>query len=169
MIYEKLDNLIANTIKDIAHSGNSTETEIIELTKEVYRAIKTEFATVGYNANHIPTNDQEIHLLKDMITKRRKTADIYTNAGEKQRAANELMEAEIIMNLIPDSFKGPSKEDVEKETGCVIKNFLAAKSLTDHCFDGNLMRFTKDIIAKVKEKYPDAENSVIVNKIKSYN
>jgi uncharacterized protein YqeY len=90
-------------------------------------------------------------------------------AGEKQRAANEEGEIDIISHLLPESAMGPSKEAIEEETKCVIKNFLALKAMTDHGeFDGNLMRYTKDIIAKVKEKYPDAENGVIAGVVKSY-
>lgn len=169
MIYEKIDKMIASAIKDHAHAANTPEADTIKVTLEVYRAIKTEFATVGYNATHIPTEEQEITVLKGMIGKRRKAADEYMKAGEKQRAANEEGEIDIINHILPESAKGPSKEAVEEETKCVIKNFLTLKSMTDHGeFDGNLMRYTKDIIAKVKEKYPEAENGVIAAVVKSY-
>lgn len=170
MLFEKLDTMIAQAIKDMAHASNTLQADSIKTSLEVFRAIKTEFSTVGYNATHIPTESQEIDLLKEMITKRRKTADIYTKAGEAQRAAAELGEVDIIMNLLPDSAKGPSKEAIEEETKCVIKNFLALKAMTDHGeFDGNIMRYTKDIIAKVKEKYPEAESGVIAGVVKEYN
>lgn len=168
MIHEKIDELIANAIKDKAHASNLIEEESIKITLEVFRAVKTELATAGYNATHIPTDDQEIAILKDMIAKRKKAADIYKNAGEQQRAINELDEADIIFSLLPDSAKGPTKEQVEAETICVIKNFIELKSLQDTGFDGNVMRFTKDIIAKVKEKYPEAENGMIAAVVKSY-
>ena len=169
MLFEKLDTMIAQAIKDMAHASNTLQADSIKTSLEVFRAIKTEFSTVGYNATHIPTEAQEIDLLKEMITKRRKTADIYTKAGEAQRAAAELGEVDIIMNLLPDSAKGPSKEAIEDEARCVIKNFLNIKAMADHTFDGNLMRYTKDIIAKVKEKYPEAESGIIAAVVKEYN
>lgn len=168
MIHEKIDELIANAIKDKAHASNLIEEESIKITLEVFRAVKTELATAGYNATHIPTDDQEIAILKDMIAKRKKAADIYKNAGEQQRAADELGEADIIFNLLPDSAKGPTKEQVEEETKCVVENFIKIKAMTDHAFNGNIMPFMKDIIAKVKEKYPDAENNVIAATVKAY-
>lgn len=168
MIHEKIDELIATAIKDKAHTSNTFEEESIKKSLEVFRAVKTELATAGYNATHIPTDEQETTILKDMISKRKKAADIYENAGEKQRAADEIGEADIIFNLLPDSAKGPTKEQIEEETMCVIKNFIQLKSIADGNFDGNIMRFTKDIISKVKEKYPEAENGVIAAVVKSY-
>lgn len=169
MIYEKIDKMIASAIKDHAHAANTPEADTIKVTLEVYRAIKTEFATAGYNATHIPTEEQEIAVLKEMVAKRHKSISEYQKVGAAQRAMDEQMEIDIIMELLPESAKGPSKEAVEEETKCVIKNFLTLKSMTDHGeFDGNLMRYTKDIIAKVKEKYPEAENGVIAAVVKSY-
>lgn len=168
MIHEKIDELITTAIKDKAHASNTFEEESIKKSLEVFRAVKTELATAGYNATHIPTDEQETAILKDMISKRKKAADIYEKAGEKQRAADELGEVDIIFNLLPDSAKGPTKEQIEEETMCVIKNFIELKSLQDAGFDGNIMRFTKDIISKVKEKYPEAENGVIAAVVKSY-
>lgn len=168
MIYEKIDSMIATAIKDQAHAVNTLEVDSIKLTLEVYRAIKTELATMGYNATHIPTEAQEIAVLKGMIGKRRKAIDEYMKAGETQRATAELGEVDIIMNLLPDSAKGPSKEVVEAETKCVIKTFVELKSIEDPSWNGLLMPHMKHIIAKVKEKYPDAENGVIAAVVKSY-
>lgn len=168
MIYEKIDNLIATTIKVKARAGSPEESSRIGMVLEVYRAIKTEFVTLGYNTTHIPTEEQEIAVLKGMVTKRRKAADEYLKAGEKQRASAETEEINIIMGLLPESAKGPSVEAVVEETMCVIKNFINLKALSDGGFDGNLMRYTKDIIAKVKEKYPEAENGIIAGIVKTY-
>ena len=168
MIYEKLDGLIATAMKDRAHASNELEVNSITRSLEVYRAIKTEFATQGFNATHTPSEVDEIRILNEMITKRRKTADIYENAGEKQRAADEMGEVDIILHIMPESAKGPSDEDVKKETICVVENFLKIKSMTDHTFNGNIMPFMKEIITKVKEKYPQAENGVIAAAVKSY-
>lgn len=169
MIYEKLDNMIALAIKDAAHAANSQEAEAVKITLEVYRAVKTEFSTAGYNATHIPTEEQEIVLLNEMIAKRRKTAGIYEKAGEKQRAANELGEVDIITNLLPVSARPTNPEDVKNEAQCVIKTFVELKAIEDPSFNPKqIQRYTKDIISKVKEKYPDAENSIIAGCVQAY-
>lgn len=168
MIYEKIDSMIATAIKDQAHAVNTLEVDSIKLTLEVYRAIKTELATMGYNATHIPTEAQEIAVLKGMIGKRRKAIDEYMKAGETQRAANEESEIDVISRFIPESAKGPSKKAVEAETKCVIKTFVELKSIEDPSWNGLLMPHMRHIIAKVKEKYPDAENGVIAAVVKSY-
>ena len=169
MLFEKLDNMIALAIKDVARATNSQETESIKTTLEVFRAIKTEFSTAGYNTTHIPTEEQEIGLLKEMIAKRRKAADIYEKAGEKQRAANELGEIDIIANYLPESDKPTNSEDVKKETMCVLKTFVELKTIEDPNFNPKqIQRYTKDIITKVKEKYLNAENSIIAGCIQEY-
>ena len=90
----------------------------------------------------------------------------YLNKYKGQKLDGEII-AEIIAYFMPKQ-TGPTKEQVETETHCVIENLIRLKSMTDGGFDGNIMRFTKDIIAKVKEKYPDTENSVIAAAVKSY-
>lgn len=169
MIYEKIDSLIADAIKTLANAGNPIKAHSIKTSLEVFRAIKTEFATLGYNATHIPTKGQEINLLKEMIAKRRKAADIYEKAGEKQRAADEMSEVDIIANYLPESDKPVNPEDVKNETMCVIRTFVQLKSMTDQGFNiKQLPRYTKDIITKVKEKYPNAENTIIAGCIQEY-
>lgn len=170
MLFEKLDGILAGVMKNEARFTDENG-QTINWPKDVVistlRGIKTEMVNATHDGITLPNDKEEMRILRKMIDRNTKAADIYRQAGEQGRADRELMEAEIIGYFMPKQ-TGPTKEQVETETRCVIENLIRLKSMTDGGFDGNIMRFTKDIIAKVKEKYPDAENGVIATAVKSY-
>ena len=170
MLFEKLDGILAGVMKNEARftdeNGQDTNWPK-DVVISTLRGIKTEMVNATHDGITLPNDKEEMRILRKMIDRNTKAADIYRQAGEQGRADRELVEAEIIAYFMPKQ-TGPTKEQVETETHCVIENLIRLKSMTDGGFDGNIMRFTKDIIAKVKEKYPDAENSVIAAAVKSY-
>jgi len=162
MIYENLNNILMTSMKGEVPEAFKQDSKLY---LEVVKAIKTEMVNEVHNGVHLPDMNEEVRILRSMIKKRQSAAEMYMSVS-KDRAMKELQEAKIIEGFLPAI---PSADEVVEETNCVIKNFLALKSLTDHGeFDGNLMKYTKDIIAKVKEKYPLAENGQIVSTIKNY-
>lgn len=170
MLFEKLDGILASVMKNEAKFTDEKGQDLNwpkDVVISTLRGIKTEMVNATHDGIVLPDDKEEAKILRKMIDKNTKAADIYKQAGEQGRADRELLEATITGYFMP-KYTGPTKEQVEAETICVIENFIKLKSLTDHGFDGNIMRFTKDIIAKVKEKYPDAENGVIAAAVKSY-
>lgn len=170
MLFEKLDSILASVMKNEAKFVDE-KGQALNWPKEVIistvRGIKTEMVNATHDGITLPNDKEETKILRKMIDKNTKAADIYKQAGEQERANRELLEAAIIGYFMPEQ-TGPTKEQVEEETKCVVENFLKIKAMTDHAFNGNIMPFMKDIIAKVKEKYPDAENSVIAATVKAY-
>ena len=154
MLFEKVDGILAGVMKNEAmfmdENGQDTNWPK-DVVISTLRGIKTEMVNATHAGITLPNDKEEMRILRRMIDKNTKAADIYRQAGEQGRADRELMETEIITYFMPKQ-TGPTKEQVETETRCVSGDVIGVRSMTDGGFGGNIMRFTRDIIAEVKEK-----------------
>lgn len=161
MLYENLNQILMSSMKgEIPEAFRSDP----KLYVEVIKAIKTEMVNEVHNGCHLPDMGAEVRILRSMIKKRESAAEMYRSVSQ-DRATKELQEAKIIEQFLPST---PTTEEVGLETLCVIKTFIEIQTMKDPGWDGNLMKFTKNIIAKVQEKYPLAEPSQIVPTIKNF-
>lgn len=103
MLSENLNKMIMESMK--AHDTVRTE---------AFRAIKTAFMnwqTSKENAGKTLTDADELQILRKMVKERQESAIVYQNAGRKDLATNELNEAKIIEELLPQA---ASEEDITK-------------------------------------------------------
>ncbi len=171
MIYEKLDNLIAGamTLRDnMKKTGNIAGEREATMSLNLWRGVKTEIVNALHNGMQL-TEETEKKILKAMVKQRRAAALEFSKAtGDMARMNQEVneYEASVLEQLLP---KAPKPEEVKEETNCVINTFVELKTIEDPGFNtGQLQRYTKDIISKVKEKYPEADNGMIAGCIKEY-
>ena len=93
----------------------------------VYKLIKAkmlEYVTAK-NAG-ILNESAEVAILNKMMKERIDTASIYTNAGRKDLADNEIYEANIIKELLPPEV---TKEDIENYININYPNGIEKKSM----------------------------------------
>lgn len=103
MLSENLNKMIMESMK--AHDTVRTE---------AFRAIKTAFMnwqTSKENAGKTLTDADELQILRKMVKERQESATVYQNAGRKDLVTNELNEAKIIEELLPQA---ASEEDITK-------------------------------------------------------
>jgi len=180
MLYEKLDELIskamilANRTK-INCGEKSPRYRDAVCALNLWREIKTEMtkATKGDEKNpgiELPNKEAELAILEGMWRKRKAAIKEFEKGGNNPLAIEgintnkfEMMQLEAFLP------KHTDPEDVKNETNCVLKTFVELKAIEDPNFSPKqIQRYTKDIIAKVKEKYPDAENSIIAGCVQAY-
>lgn len=179
-IYEKIDKLIAESITLTSNmkkefGENSPQYRDAVLNRNLWREIKTELVNATKGNEKQPGMDlsikaNEIAILTNMYKSRLKAIDEFEKAEGDPLAQENIaickFEANALSMFIP---KPTDPEDVKKETNCVLKTFVELKTIEDPNFSPKMIqRYTKDIIAKVKEKYPDAENSVIAGCVQAY-
>lgn len=179
-IYEKIDKLIAESITLTSNmkkefGENSPQYRDAVLNRNLWREIKTELVKATKGDEKQPSVDlsikaNEIAILTNMYKSRLKAIEEFEKAEDDPLAQENIaickFEANTLAMFIP---KPTNPEDVKNETMCVLRTFVQLKSMTDHGFNTKqLPRYTKDIISKVKEKYPDAENSVIARCVQEY-
>lgn len=181
MIYEKIDNMITQTMtlvgnlkkrEDVSPQDIADATRLLNLQREV----KTEMtkATKGDEKNpgiQLPNDEAELAILDTMYRKRKAALkEFFKAAGDplaQEAIETNKYEMQWLEQFLP---KMTSEEDVRNESMCVIKTFVELKSMADPSFNPKMLqRFTRDIIAKVKEKYPDADNAIIAGCIQEYN
>lgn len=179
MIYEKIDSLIAGamtlTTKMMTlHGKDSQHHKDAVRSLNFYREVKTELinATKGDEKNpgiKLPNDEAELAILKAMYDKRKSAIKKFEKAGNDPLAMEAIETNKYEMSIL-ESFlpKKTGADEVIEETKCIIKTFVELKSIEDPSWNGLLMPHMKHIIAKVKEKYPDAENGVIAAVVKSY-
>lgn len=179
MIYKKIDKLIAEAMMLTANmkqsfGENSPQHRDAIRSLNLWREVKTELTklTKGdekYPGIPLPNDLAEMDLLVTMYNKRKSAIKAFEKAGNDP-LAQEAIETNKYEMVLLESFlpKKTSAEDVKNETRCVIKTFVELKTIEDPGWNGMLMPHMKEIIAKVKEKYPDAENGVIAGVVKSY-
>jgi len=103
MIKENLNKMIMESMK--AHDTVRTE---------AYRAIKTAFMnweTSKENASKTLTDTDELQILRKMVKERQESAVVYQNANREDLALNEMNEAGVIKELLPQA---ASEEDIVK-------------------------------------------------------
>lgn len=179
-IYEKIDKLIAESITLTSNmkkefGENSPQYRDAVLNRNLWREIKTELVNATKGDEEHPGVDlsikaNEITILTNMYKSRLKAIKEFEKAEDDPLAQENLaickFEANTLAMFIP---KPADPEDVKKETMCVIKTFVELETIKNPGFNvKTLQRYTKDIITKVKEKYPDAENSIIAGCVKEY-
>lgn len=179
-IYEKIDKLIAESITITSNmkkefGENSPQYRDAVLNRNLWREIKTELvnATKGnekQSGMDLSIKANEIAILTNMYKSRMKAIEEFEKAEDDPLAQENIatckFEANALAMFIP---KPTNPEDVKNETNCVLKTFVELKSIEDPNFNPKqIQRYTKDIITKVKEKYPDAENSVIAKCVQAY-
>lgn len=179
-IYEKIDKLIAESITLTSNmkkefGENSPQYRDAVLNRNLWREIKTELVKATKGNEKQPGMDlsikaNEIAILTNMYKNRMKAIEEFEKAQDDPLAQENIaickFEANTLAMFIP---KPTDPEDVKKETMCVIKTFVELETIKNPGFNvKQIQRFTKDIINKVKEKYPDAENSIIAGCVKAY-
>lgn len=165
MIYEYLNERIAETMK-VKAKLKTTEADWIV---NFWRSVKTEMVNATHNGVQLPNDTEEIRILKSMLKQRQKAIEEFSKSSSPNAVLNldiARVEANMLVDLLPQT---PDPAKVIEETACVINTFLELKAMEDPGFNPTqLQRYTKDIISKVKEKYPLADNAVIVKVIKEY-
>lgn len=179
-IYEKIDKLIAESITLTSNmkkefGENSPQYRDAVLNRNLWREIKTELVKATKGNEKQPGMDlsikaNEIAILTNMYKSRMKAIEEFEKAQDDPLAQENIaickFEANTLAMFIP---KPTDPEDVKKETMCVIKTFVELETIKNPGFNvKQIQRFTKDIINKVKEKYPDAENGVIAGCVQAY-
>ena len=160
MIYNTINEKIATLMK----GGQKQELER-------WRAIKTEMSNAQHAGVDVTIEANVKKVLQTMSSKRRKAADEFAKSNEPKAVTmkeQNIWEANYLDDLA--GVEPPTDpEEVRKETNCVLKTFVELKTIEDPNFSTKMIqRYTKDIIAKVKEKYPNAENSVIAKCVQEY-
>lgn len=139
MLYNNIDKLIASAMK---------EQKKDEL--NVYRLIKSkfvEFETSGKDKKI--TEDDEIKILRKMVSQREESRRMYLDAGRDELAENELKEIKIISQFVPEE---PSEDMIRT----VILEYRESKD------DKELsVKDMKPIMNAVKEKYSIADGKII--------
>lgn len=179
-IYEKIDKLIAESITLTSNmkkefGENSPQYRDAVLNRNLWREIKTELVKATKGNEKQPGMDlsikaNEIGILTNMYKSRMKAIEEFEKAQDDPLAQEAIETNKYEMNLL-EAFlpKKTSAEDVKKEAMCVIKTLVELETIKNPGFDiKTLQRYTKDIINKVKEKYPDADNGVIAGCVKEY-
>lgn len=165
MIYEHLNERIVEAMKDKAKSKTTHADWIINF----WREVKTEMVNATHNGVQLPNDTEEIRILKSMLKQRQKAIEEFSKSSSSNAVLNldiARFEAGILESILPQT---PDPAKVTEETTCVINTFVELKTIEDPDFNPtHLQRYTKDIISKVKEKYPLADNAMIAKTIKDY-
>lgn len=180
MLYEKIDSMIAQTMTLVGNLKKREDVppqDVMDATRllNLQREVKTEMtkATKGDEKNpgiQLPNDEAELAILDTMHRKRKAAIKEFSKATGDPLAQEAIetnkYEMQWLEQFLP---KMASEEDVKNEAMCVISTFVELKSMTDHTFNLKMLpRFMRDIIAKVKEKYPDADNGVIAGCVNEY-
>lgn len=139
MIFEQIDKLIADSMKQ----HNKEELNVYRLIKSKF----VEFETSGKDKKL--TNDDEIKILRKMVSQREESRRMYLDAGRDELAENELKEIKIISQFVPEE---PSEDMIRT----VILEYRDSKD------DKELsVKDMKPIMNAVKEKYSIADGKII--------
>ena len=165
MIYEYLNERIAEAMKAKAKTNATQADWIINF----WRSVKTEMVNATHNGVQLPNDAEEIRILKAMHKQRQKAIEEFSKSTSPNAVLNlniARFEADMLESMLPQI---PDPAKVTEEATCVINTFVELKTIEDPGFNpAQLQRYTKDILSKVKEKYPLADNAVIVKVIKEY-
>ena len=147
MLHEKIDNLIADSIKNHNH---------VEL--EVLRAIKNEFLLKEKEKNcQVKLDDiTENKILMKMASQREDSIKQFKEAKRDDLVESETKELEVIKRFMP---KMPTDEDIIAETEKIIDSLGSEHILS--------MKDMKMIMGEVQRTYPMANGKVISTVIKS--
>lgn len=139
-IVDKYTKMIMSAIKD----GDKSKAD-------VYRLIKSKMMEFVTAKNAGTLNEAaEVTILNKMMKERTDTAVVYTNAGRKDLADNEIYEANIIKELLPPEV---TKEDIEAYVSYWYPNGIEKKSMGL-------------VIKEIKEKYIGVDGKMVADIVK---
>ena len=144
---ENIEELIKNALKE----GKKDELRVLRLTKAKFMEVET--AKPDKKGNK-PTLDK-LKELKKMIEEREKVLEDYKKAKRADLIQEIETEIQIIKEFLPEEI---DDSVVEKETEEVIKSLGRKPEMKD----------MKEIMARVKEKYPGAKSAIISTIVKKY-
>ena len=161
MIYENLDKNIANAMIEEKNSADKLKTNF-------WKGVKTEMVNAVHNGTNLPDDGNEIKILKSMLKRCKNAVAEFQKAGNSEVAKQNIVvnefEISMLENLLP---KEADENDVAAEANLAIENIISQNGGEN--FDlKTLQRYTKQIIDKVKEKYPTANNAIIAGAVKNY-
>lgn len=160
MIYETLDKRIATAMMEEKDSKEKLKTNF-------WKSVKTEMVNAVHNGVKLPDDEKEVEILRSMLKRSRNAADVFAKSDSEIAAANRKVceyEAGELEKLLP---KDASEDEVVLITTNVVENFIKEKTESDPNFNVKMLqRYTKDIIANVKDVCPTANNGVIARVIK---
>lgn len=141
-IVDKYTKMIMSAIKD----GDKNKAD-------VYRLIKSKMMEFVTAKNAGTLNEAaEVTILNKMMKERIDTAVVYTNAGRKDLADNEIYEANIIKELLPPEV---TKEDIEAYVSYWYPNGIEKKSMGL-------------VIKEIKEKYIGVDGKMVADIVKNH-
>lgn len=160
MIYEKLDKEIVTAMMEERNSNEKLKTNF-------WKSVKTEMVNAVHNGVILPNDEKETEILRSMLKRSRNAAEEFAKSNSDIAIANRKVceyEASELEKLLPNE---ASEDEVILITTNVVENFIKEKNESDTNFNVKMLqRFTKDIITKVKELCPTANNGVIAKVIK---
>lgn len=144
---ENIEELIKNALKE----GKKDELRVLRLAKAKFMEVET--AKPDKKGNK-PALDK-LKELKKMVEERKKVLEDYKKAKRADLIQEIETEIQIIKEFLPEEI---DDSVVEKETEEVIKSLGRKPEMKD----------MKEIMAKVKEKYPGAKSAIISTIVKKY-
>ncbi|MCK5535373.1 MAG: GatB/YqeY domain-containing protein [Bacteroidales bacterium] len=117
-----LQNIIGTALKEAMKAKDKGRLEAI-------RAIKSELllAKTAGGANDEVSEEQEIKILQKLVKQRKESAVIYKEQSRDDLAENELNQAAVIEEFLPQQM---SDEDLEAELSIILQK-LGANSMKD--------------------------------------
>ena len=118
----------------------------------VLQAIKSEFSKV-IHSGYILDEAKELNILLKMYEDRKNSAKIYSKNGREDLAEIEKWEAREINQFLPERVS----------TGTIVKE---TKNIVENEFPNATIKDMRDIMSKVKAKYPLADGKIISKVVK---
>ena len=162
MIYEILDKKIAEAMMEEKNS-------VLKLKTNFLKSVKTEMVNAVHRGVKLPNDEEEMKILRSMLKRSRNAADEFAKAGDANQIAVENRkvceyEASELEKLLP---KEASDDEVALIASNAVLSFVKEKTESDPNFNVKMLqRYTKDIIAIVKQTCPTADNGIIAKVIR---
>jgi len=162
MIYEKLEKNIADAMVEEKNCAAKLKTNF-------WKSVKTEMVNALHRGVKLPDDEEEMKILRSMLKRSRNAAEEFAKAGDANQIAVEnrnVCEYEVseLEKLLP---KEASDDEVRAIATNAVLSFVKEKTESDPNFNVKMLqRYTKDIIAIVKQTCPTADNGVIATVIR---
>ena len=162
MIYEKLEKNIADAMVEEKNCAPKLKTNF-------WKSVKTEMVNALHRGVKLPDDEEEMKILRSMLKRSRNAAEEFAKAGDANQIAVEnrnVCEYEVseLEKLLP---KEASDDEVRAIATNAVLSFVKEKTESDPNFNVKMLqRYTKDIIAIVKQTCPTADNGVIATVIR---
>ena len=162
MIYEKLEKNIADAMVEEKNCAAKLKTNF-------WKSVKTEMVNALHRGVKLPDDEEEMKILRSMLKRSRNAAEEFAKVGDANQIAVENRnvceyEASELEKLLP---KEASDDEVRAIATNAVLSFVKEKTESDPNFNVKMLqRYTKDIIAIVKQTCPTADNGVIATVIR---